>query len=235
MEHISILHHTNASSSQSKLQHAQNARAWKGAHSTPQGKLTPPLQKSTMMSPGRASSRTAVTRFSSCWHLRSTRLAGTSPDDTETQHYHDCSIFQLPPPACLSDTLADTVTKALLSLWFSAVDAVCVSLFVWYLSCWQAVTAIFRFFSCSHAQLGWYLFCHGGVSLTTKFSRPQPSHYINKGQGMGRGTVLDPATLSEAALLWKSQHSNISAELFQLFYLTGRQAPLLVSVTTVRG
>ena len=159
MEHISILHHTNASSSQSKLQHAQNARAWKGAHSTPQGKLTPPLQKSTMMSPGRASSRTAVTRFSSCWHLRSTRLAGTSPDDTETQHYHDCSIFQLPPPACLSDTLADTVTKALLSLWFSAVDVVCVSLFVWYLSCWQAVTAIFRFFSCSHAQLGWYRSC----------------------------------------------------------------------------
>ena len=57
---------------------------------------------------------------------------------------------------------------------------------------------------------------HGGLSLTTKFSRPQPSHYINKRQGMGSGTVLDPATLSEAALLWKSQQSNISAELFQL-------------------
>ena len=52
---------------------------------------------------------------------------------------------------------------------------------------------------------------------------------------MGSGTVLDPATLSEAALLWKSQYSQINAELFQLFYLTGRQAPLLVSVTTVSG
>ena len=50
---------------------------------------------------------------------------------------------------------------------------------------------------------------------------------------MGSDTVLDPAALSEAELLWKSQHSNISAELFQLFYLTVRQAPLLVSVTTV--
>ena len=76
---------------------------------------------------------------------------------------------------------------------------------------------------------------HGGLSLTTKFSRPQPSHYINKRQGMGSGTVLDPATLSEAALLWKSQQSNISAELFQLCCLAGRQAPLLVSVTTVSG
>ena len=73
------------------------------------------------------------------------------------------------------------------------------------------------------------------LSLTTKFSRPQLSHYINKRQGVGSGTVLDPATLSEAALLWKSQHSHISAELFQLFYLTSRQAPLLVSVTTVSG
>ena len=52
---------------------------------------------------------------------------------------------------------------------------------------------------------------------------------------MGSGTVLDPATLSEAALLWKSEHSHISAELFQLFHLIGRQAPLLVSVTTVGG
>ena len=54
---------------------------------------------------------------------------------------------------------------------------------------------------------------------------------------MGSGTVLDPATLSEAALLsaMEEQHSNISAELFQLFHLIGRQAPLLVSVTTVGG
>ena len=52
---------------------------------------------------------------------------------------------------------------------------------------------------------------------------------------MGSRTVLDPATLSEAALLWKRQHSNISAELFQLCCLAGRQAPLLVSVTTVSG
>ena len=74
---------------------------------------------------------------------------------------------------------------------------------------------------------------HSGLSLTTKFSRPQPSHYINKRQRMGSSTVLDP--LSEAALVWKSQHSNISAELFQLRYLTGRQALLLVSVTTVSG
>ena len=35
---------------------------------------------------------------------------------------------------------------------------------------------------------------------TTKFGRPQPSHYKNKCQGMGSSTVLDPATLSEAAL-----------------------------------
>ena len=76
---------------------------------------------------------------------------------------------------------------------------------------------------------------HGGLSLTTKFSRPQPSHYINKCQGMGSGTVLDPATLSEAALPWKSQHSHISAELFQVCCLAGRQVPLLVSVTTVSG
>ena len=76
---------------------------------------------------------------------------------------------------------------------------------------------------------------HGSLSLTTKFCRPQPSHDINKHKGMGSGTVLDPATLSEAALLWKSEHLHISAELFQLFYLTGRQAPLLVSVTTVSG
>ena len=73
----------------------------------------------------------------------------------------------------------------------------------------------------------------GGLSLTTKVSRAQPSRDINKRQGMGSGTVLDPATLSEAALLWKSEHSHIGAELFQLFYLAGRQAPLLVSVTTV--
>ena len=73
------------------------------------------------------------------------------------------------------------------------------------------------------------------LSLTTKFSRPQPSHYINKGQGMGSSTVLDHATHSEAALLWKSQHSHISAELFQLFHLISRQALLLVSVTTVGG
>ena len=52
---------------------------------------------------------------------------------------------------------------------------------------------------------------------------------------MGSGTVLDPAILSEAALLWKSEYPLISAELFQLFYLAGRQAPLLVSVTTVGG
>ena len=75
----------------------------------------------------------------------------------------------------------------------------------------------------------------GGLSLTPKFSRPQPSHYITEGQGMGSGTVLDPATLSEAALLWKSERSHISAELFQSFYLAGRQASLLVSVTTVSG
>ena len=74
---------------------------------------------------------------------------------------------------------------------------------------------------------------HSGLSLTTKFSRPQPSHYINKRQRVGSSTVLDP--LSEAALVWKSQHSNISAELFQVCYLAGRQAPLLVSVTTVSG
>ena len=60
------------------------------------------------------------------------------------------------------------------------------SLLVWY-SCWHSNqgSAFTVVFSCSHAQLGWYLFCHGGVSLTTKFGRPQPSHYINKGQGMG--------------------------------------------------
>ena len=52
---------------------------------------------------------------------------------------------------------------------------------------------------------------------------------------VGSGTVFDPATLSEAALLWKSQHSNISADLFQLCCLAGREAPLLVSVTTVSG
>ena len=52
---------------------------------------------------------------------------------------------------------------------------------------------------------------------------------------MESGTVLDPSTLSEAALLWKSQHSNISAELFQVCCLAGREAPLLASVTTVSG
>ena len=52
---------------------------------------------------------------------------------------------------------------------------------------------------------------------------------------MGSGTVLDPVSLSEAALQWKSEHSHISAELFQLFHLAGRQAPLLVSVITVSG
>ena len=52
---------------------------------------------------------------------------------------------------------------------------------------------------------------------------------------MGSGTVLDPATLSEAALPWKSEHSQIKAELFKLFHLAGRQAPLLVSVTAVSG
>ena len=76
---------------------------------------------------------------------------------------------------------------------------------------------------------------HGGLSLTIKFSRSQSSHYIAKRQGMGSGTVLAPATLSEAALLWKSEHLRNSAELLQLLYLTGRQAPLLVSVTTVSG
>ena len=70
---------------------------------------------------------------------------------------------------------------------------------------------------------------HGGLSFTTKFNRPQPS------QRVGSGTVLDPATLSEAALVWKSQHSHISAALFQVCCLAGRQAPPLVSVTTVSG
>ena len=80
----------------------------------------------------------------------------------------------------------------------------------------------------------WWM-THGGFSLTTKFNRPQPCHYINKRHGVGSGTVLDPATLSEAALLWKSQHSNISADLLQVSCLAGKQAPLLVSVTTVSG
>ena len=52
---------------------------------------------------------------------------------------------------------------------------------------------------------------------------------------MGNGTVHNPAALSQAALLWKSQHSNISAELFHLCYLAGRQAPLLVFVTALNG
>ena len=52
---------------------------------------------------------------------------------------------------------------------------------------------------------------------------------------MGSGTGLDLATLSEAALLRKSEHSHISAEFFQLCYLADRQALLLVSVTTVSG
>ena len=52
---------------------------------------------------------------------------------------------------------------------------------------------------------------------------------------MGSDTVLDPATLSEAALLWKSQQSHIPAELFQVCCLGGRQVPLLVSITTVSG
>ena len=65
---------------------------------------------------------------------------------------------------------------------------------------------------------------HGGLSLTTKFSRSQPSRDIHRRQGVGSGTVLDPATLSVVALLWKSEHSHISAELFQVRCLAGRQA-----------
>lgn len=39
---------------------------------------TPPLQKSTMMSPGRWIASTAVARFSSCWHFLWWRFFGRS-------------------------------------------------------------------------------------------------------------------------------------------------------------
>ena len=84
-----LFKHTNASPSENEQQHATNAQAQKCVylygHNAHRRKLTPPLQKSTIMSPGWATSRTAVTKFSSCWHLRSTRLAGTSPVDTKTE------------------------------------------------------------------------------------------------------------------------------------------------------
>ena len=151
-----LFKHTNASPSENKQQHATNAQAQKCVylygHNAHQRKLTPPLQKSTIMSPGWATSRTAVTKFSSCWHLRSTRLAGTSPVDTKTEMLlspsfpavNTCAPHAWLVPrlltqkhtavtkfsscwhlcsTCLAGTLpVDTKTEMLLSSSFSAVN-----------------------------------------------------------------------------------------------------------------
>ena len=66
----------------------------------------------------------AVTKFSSCWHLRSTHLAGTLPVDTKT----DVAVTKFSScwhlrSTCFAGTLpVDTKTEMLLSSSFSAVN-----------------------------------------------------------------------------------------------------------------
>lgn len=71
---------------------------------------TPPLQKSTMMSPGRWIASTAVARFSSCWHFLWWRFFGRSTNvyncpkkicSSEGEYLRRKNIFLFILPECL--------------------------------------------------------------------------------------------------------------------------------------
>ena len=164
-----LFKHTNASPSENEQQHATNAQAQKCVylygHNAHRRKLTPPLQKSTIMSPGWATSRTAVTKFSSCWHLRSTRLAGTSPVDTKTEMLVSPSFPAVDicaPHTWLVPCLL-TQKQMLLSPSFPAVDTCaphallvpCLLIQKQRCCCHQ----VFQLLTLVLHMLGWYLAC----------------------------------------------------------------------------